>query len=159
MLYINKKLPYCLCWHLYLICSPIMSTSWKYRNLWWHWEYGINFNNSISISVQLHKSSPTPIHNLSNDISVLLQIHTNLLNYIYIKLWNIIMHQCRNFNGNFTKLPLKLGHECVLHPMEIYRQLSNMRHTKSRILNARCLILQLSLFSPPKLGIESRLKM
>ena len=40
-----------------------------------------------------------------------------------------------------------------------YRQISNIRRTKSQTLNASCLVLQLSLPNPLKPGIKSRMKM
>ena len=40
-----------------------------------------------------------------------------------------------------------------------YRQIYNIRRTKSRTLNVSCLVLQLSLPNPLKPGIESRMKM
>ena len=40
-----------------------------------------------------------------------------------------------------------------------YRQISNIRRTKSQTLNVSCLVLQLSLPNPLKPGIKSRKKM
>ena len=65
-------------------------------------------------------------------------------------------------NMGSTKLPVGLVHGSVMttHIKNwIYRQISNMRGTKSQSLNDSHLVLKSSLPNPLKPGVKSRMKM
>ena len=53
----------------------------------------------------------------------------------------------------------QLSNPVLMQVISIYRQISNMRLTKSPNLNVAHLVLQLSLPNPFKPGIKSRMKM
>ena len=84
-------------------------------------------------------------------------------NYIHIKQWDVIIHPCPNFDNDLTKPPLKLRHGWVvtshINYWCNYRQISNIRRTKSQNLNVSRLVLQLSLPNLLKPCIKLRMKM
>ena len=48
------------------------------------------------------------------------QVGIWISNYISGFMWSVITHPCSNFNGSLSKLPLRLGHEWVLHHTSFY---------------------------------------
>ena len=65
-----------------------------------------------------------------------------------------------SLNVFISKQFLMIDILCITSEIAVsYRQISNIKHTKSQNLNVSHLVLQLSLPNPIKSGVKSRMKM
>ena len=102
----------------------------KYELQWFHW---LGANN--------HLSNPPMHHKIWNN---------RIYQYLGAPCWTAVSSWSAPL-----RQPVVGAHRS---PNAEYRQLFNISRTRSQILNVRCLVLQLFLFNPSKLGIGPRMK-
>ena len=136
---------------------------------------GTNFSDNL-IEIHISSFKKNAFENVVWKMAAIFPGLNVLSNYNQAYLWDVMTHPCPNFHCDSTKPTLKLGHGCVITshcstwmwfhihttPPQgwfSYREISNIRRTKSQSFTVSRFGLQLSLRNIFKPSVKWRMKM